>query len=50
MQLTQSDVNPIYSLLLKHPIEAFVTREKISEQWRQLSFTVGVYRAHLLFR
>jgi len=39
MQLVQSDVNPIHSLLLKHAREAFVSRERISEQWQQLGFT-----------
>ncbi len=39
MQILQSDVDPIHSLLLKHPRDAFVSEQVISRQWKELGFT-----------
>lgn len=36
---SQSEVDPIKSLLLKHPRDAFVNQENIQAQWKALNYT-----------
>lgn len=36
---SQSEVNPIKSLLLKHPREAFISQENIRSQWKALNYS-----------
>ncbi len=35
---SQSEVNPIKSLLLKHPRDAFISQENIDDQWQDLNY------------
>ncbi len=39
MRILQSDVDPINTLLLKHPRDAFVNQEVIAGQWKELGFS-----------
>jgi N-dimethylarginine dimethylaminohydrolase len=36
---SQSEVNPIKSLLLKHPRDAFLSQESIQAQWKKLNYS-----------
>lgn len=35
---SQSEVNPIKSVLLKHPRDAFISQENIDDQWQDLNY------------
>ncbi|TEU06379.1 MAG: amidinotransferase, partial [Candidatus Aminicenantes bacterium] len=36
---SQSEVNQIRSLLLKHPRDAFISQKNIQAQWKELNYS-----------